>query len=171
MILTRFVLISSVVFGVSTAGALDSQTGVTAVLPNGREIHPAGNWVPLAPYPFALAVRPDGMQIAAPSIGFPFAINVVDGPLQELPTVRRMPPGSENVPEIAGEIRDIFDNHLHAVEYAVRAADPRVFIATKARSAKPKTKQEAAALHDVDNADKIRRAMEASSTFLSRPRE
>jgi hypothetical protein len=46
-----------------------AQTGVTAVLPNGREIHPAGNWIPLAPYPFAIAVRADGAQIAVPSIG------------------------------------------------------------------------------------------------------
>ena len=59
------------------APAPRAQSGVTAVLPNGREIHPAGNWIPLAPYPFALAVRPDGDQIAVPSIGFPFALNVI----------------------------------------------------------------------------------------------
>src|ERR1035437_6832200 len=77
-----------------------AQTGVTAILPNGREIHPAGNWIPLAPYPFALAVRPDGAQIAAPSIGFPFALNVVDGPAEDRPTLRRMPPGEDNDPHI-----------------------------------------------------------------------
>ena len=75
-------------------------TGVTAVLPNGREIHPAGNWIPLAPYPFALAVRPDGMQIAVPSIGFPFALNVVDRPDSPQASVTRMPPGSENDPNV-----------------------------------------------------------------------
>ena len=64
---------------------------MTAVLPNGREIHPAGNWVPLAPYPFALAVRPDGGQIAIPSIGFPFALNVVSDPAGAKPAVVRMP--------------------------------------------------------------------------------
>ncbi len=77
-----------------------AQTGVTAVLPNGREIHPAGNWIPLAPYPFALAVRPDGAQIAIPSIGFPFALNVIDAPSDPAPRVRRMPPGDNNDPAI-----------------------------------------------------------------------
>ena len=74
--------------------------GVTAVLPNGREIHPAGNWIPLAPYPFVLAVRPDGRQIAVPSIGFPFALNIIDSPDGPQPKVTRMPSGSENDPKI-----------------------------------------------------------------------
>jgi YVTN family beta-propeller protein len=79
---------------------LTAQTGVTAVLPNGREIHPAGNWIPVAPYPFALAVRPDGAQIAVPSIGFPFALNVVSDPAGSAPSVQRMPSGHENDPAI-----------------------------------------------------------------------
>ena len=79
---------------------LVAQTGVTAVLPNGREIHPAGNWIPVAPYPFALAVRPDGAQIAVPSIGFPFALNVVSDPAGPTPSVQRMPSGFENDPSI-----------------------------------------------------------------------
>lgn len=73
-----------------------SQVAPDAVLPNGRQIHPAGGWIPLAPYPFALAVRPDGLQIAAPSIGFPFALNVVDHPASDHPVVRKMPAGHEN---------------------------------------------------------------------------
>src|SRR6185437_701440 len=73
-----------------------AQSRVTAILPNGRAIHPAGNWVPLAPYPFALAVRPDGAQIAVPSIGFPFALNVIDKPSDPHPGVRRMPAGDKN---------------------------------------------------------------------------
>ena len=77
-----------------------AQTGVSAILPNGREVHPAGNWVPLAPYPFSLAVRGDGAQVAAPSIGFPFALNVVDGPLDAHPAVRRLPAGEESDPAI-----------------------------------------------------------------------
>jgi YVTN family beta-propeller protein len=77
-----------------------AQAGVTAILPNGREIHPAGNWIPLAPYPFALAVRPDGQQIAVPSIGFPFALNIIDSPDSAQPKVTRMPAGSENDPKI-----------------------------------------------------------------------
>jgi YVTN family beta-propeller protein len=79
---------------------LPAQTGVTAVLPNGREIHPAGNWIPVAPYPFALAVRAAGAEIAVPSIGFPFALNVITGPSGASPSVRRMPAGSQNDPSI-----------------------------------------------------------------------
>lgn len=82
------------------APAVVAQTGVTAVLPNGREIHPAGNWIPLAPYPFALAVRPDGAQIAVPSIGFPFALNVIEQPVGPSRSVRRMPATPENDPAI-----------------------------------------------------------------------
>lgn len=99
MILARLFPLLAVAF-ISSLGSAAAQTGVTAVLPNGREIHPAGNWLPLAPYPFALAVSPNGAQIAVPSIGFPFAINVVDRPQDEQPSVRRFPPGGENVPEI-----------------------------------------------------------------------
>ena len=80
---------------------LSAQSGVTAVLPNGREIHPAGNWISVAPYPFALAVRPDGAQIAVPSIGFPFALNVISDPASTAPSVQRMPSGFENDPAIA----------------------------------------------------------------------
>ena len=82
------------------AATLPAQTGVTATLPNGRSIHPAGNWIPLAPYPFAVALRPDGQQAAAPSIGFPFALNVIDQPATPNPHVRRMPDGEQNDPSI-----------------------------------------------------------------------
>ncbi|HTB95427.1 MAG TPA: bifunctional YncE family protein/alkaline phosphatase family protein [Terracidiphilus sp.] len=84
----------------SNGPAARSQANVTAVLPNGREIHPAGNWISLAPYPFALAVRPDGEEIAIPSIGFPFALNVVDHPESLDPQVRRMPSGENDDPAI-----------------------------------------------------------------------
>jgi YVTN family beta-propeller protein len=82
------------------ADRLSAQSGVTAVLPNGREIHPAGDWIPLAPYPFALAMRRDGAQIAIPSIGFPFALNVIADPAGPRPSVLRMPAGEENDPAI-----------------------------------------------------------------------
>ncbi len=54
----------------------------------------------MAPYPFALAVRPDGAEIAVPSIGFPFALNVIERPGSAAPAVVRMPAGSENDPKI-----------------------------------------------------------------------
>jgi YVTN family beta-propeller protein len=94
----RFLLLcaTATVFPLS----VPSQTGVTAVLPNGREIHPAGNWIPVAPYPFALSVRPDGAQIAVPSIGFPFALNVIDDPTSSSPLVRRWPATGGNDPSV-----------------------------------------------------------------------
>lgn len=79
---------------------IEAQSGVSAVLPNGRDIHPVGAWIPLAPYPFALAVRADGRQLAVPSIGFPFALNVIDTPTDGRPTVRRMPGGDKNDPNV-----------------------------------------------------------------------
>lgn len=79
---------------------LNAQTSVSATLPNGRVIHPAGNWIPLAPYPFALALRPGDGQIAVPSIGFPFALNIVDDPAGANPAVKRMPAKSESDPAI-----------------------------------------------------------------------
>jgi YVTN family beta-propeller protein len=79
---------------------LRAETGIVATLPNGRVIHPAGNWIPLAPYPFALALRPGGHQIAAPSIGFPFALNVIDDPAGSNPAVKRMPAGEKRDPAI-----------------------------------------------------------------------
>ncbi len=75
-------------------GATPGSIPVTAVLPNGREIHPAGNWIPLAPYPFAIAVSPNGAQVAVPSIGFPFALNIVSLPDTAKATVTRMPAGT-----------------------------------------------------------------------------
>ena len=77
-----------------------TQTSIQAILPNGRQIRPAGNWIPLAPYPFAIALKPDGSQVAIPSIGFPFALNVIDHPDTPAPSVRRMPNGEDSDPAI-----------------------------------------------------------------------
>jgi len=74
----------------STSGAA-IQTGVEAILPNGRQIRPAGAWIPLASYPFAIALKPDGSEAAVPSIGFPFALNVIGHPDSVSPTVQRFP--------------------------------------------------------------------------------
>ena len=72
-----------------------------AVLPNGRRITPRGIWIPTAPYPFTLALRPDGKQLAIPSVGWPFSLNVLDVSilrerLFRLRTQRQIPPGSKN---------------------------------------------------------------------------
>ncbi len=76
-----------------------------ATLPNGRDITPAGLWVPTAPYPFTLAVRPDGRQLAIPSVGWPFSLNVLDVQsgrrrLFRLRSRRQIPPGHKNEPTV-----------------------------------------------------------------------
>lgn len=96
----QIALVVTLLFVLAKPSTLFSETGITATLPNGRQIHPAGNWIPLAPYPFALAERPDGRQIAVPSIGFSFALNVITDPSGERPEVLRMPAGSTNDPAI-----------------------------------------------------------------------
>ena len=71
---------------------------------------------------------------------------------------------------LAGELPGIFDSSPHMEPFVARAADPRVFIAAKARAAKPKTKAEAAALLDVDDADEIRKEIEKSPAQLRKPK-
>lgn len=81
------------------------------VLPNGRELRPAGKWIQVAPYPFALAVQPGGGQVVLPSIGWPFALNVIDGRTAEgsgraaltsrdTGRFRQLPPGRKNDPDV-----------------------------------------------------------------------
>ena len=93
-------LLPLMMMSVCCVSAQTAQTGVRAVLPNGRVITPTGTWMTVAPYPFALSVRPDGAQMAVPSVGFPFALNVIDGPETATPAVHRMPAGEKNDPAI-----------------------------------------------------------------------
>ena len=73
---------------------------VRATLPSGRLVTPLGDWVTLAPFPFALAVRPDGEQLAVPSLGFPFALNTVDKPYAAERKVSRIPPGVKSSDDV-----------------------------------------------------------------------
>jgi YVTN family beta-propeller protein len=73
---------------------------VKATLPNGRLIAPAGAWVTVAPFPFALTVRPDGKQLVTPSLGFPFALNIVDHLDSSARRVTQIPPGFRNADEV-----------------------------------------------------------------------
>jgi len=93
---------ASLLLASAVALPLFGQSGITAVLPNGRQIRPVGNWIEVAPYPFAIAVKPDGTEAAVPSIGFPFALNVISQPDASNATVRRLPGGDkrENDPSI-----------------------------------------------------------------------
>ena len=69
----------------------------TTTIPNGRQITPAGDWISVAPFPFALALRPDGQQLIAPSLGFPFALNIIDRPASADRKVAQIPPGFRSV--------------------------------------------------------------------------
>lgn len=82
------------------AGLACAQDAVKSTLPNGRQIDPVGKWISVAPYPFALAVRPDGKQVAVPSIGFPFALNVIDYPASDHPKTERFPKTETNDPAV-----------------------------------------------------------------------
>jgi YVTN family beta-propeller protein len=78
---------------------------VSATLPNGRTISPEGSWLKVAPYPYTLAVRPDGGQLVVPSIGWPFSFNIVEDPARierggSTLAARRIPLGRKNDPEI-----------------------------------------------------------------------
>lgn len=72
---------------------------VTAILPNGRKITPIGDWIPVAPFPFSIALRPDGNQLVAPSLGFPFALNIIDRPTHADRKARQIPEGYLSEPD------------------------------------------------------------------------
>lgn len=69
------------------------------VLPNGRVITPTGRQIETAPFPFSLAVRPDGQQVVAAAVGWPFSLNVIDDPTG-VARYRRYPQGAKNDPAI-----------------------------------------------------------------------
>ena len=72
---------------------------------------------------------------------------------------------------LSGEMTGIFDSAPRLEPFEAQAADKRVFDRAKARFAKPKTKEEAAELHDVDDADAIRKEIEKSGARLHRPKD
>lgn len=73
---------------------------VEARLPNGRLIVPQGDWIKLAPFPFAVAVRADGQQLVIPSVGWPFSLNVVELPGTPYARVKRIPNSKDSVPDV-----------------------------------------------------------------------
>ena len=81
------------------AGAAET-LAQSATLPNGRRVTPAGETIQLAPFPFAMTMRPDGKQIVAASIGWPFSLNIIDASGSGTGGVQRIPPGSTNDPKV-----------------------------------------------------------------------
>ncbi len=69
-------------------------------LPNGRLITPQGAWLTVAPFPFALAVRPDGQQIVLPCIGYPFSLSIIDHPDSAEPRITTIPATTKNDPHV-----------------------------------------------------------------------
>lgn len=76
-----------------------------------------------------------------------------------------------NLHALASEITGIFAERPHTEPFLPQPADPKVFVAAKARLAKPKTKEEAAALHDMDDASEIRKEVEKSTGKLHRHKD
>jgi hypothetical protein len=80
--------------------------------------------------------------------------------------------GSLNLEDaLAGQMTGIFDTVPHLEPFVAVPSDARVFDPAKAKFAKPKTKEEAAALRDVDDADEIRKEMEKSAGKLHKPKD
>jgi YVTN family beta-propeller protein len=78
--------------------------------------------------------------------------------------------GSLNLEDaLAGELSGIFTATPHLEPFTVVASDVRVFDPAKAKVARPKTKQEAAELKDMDDAPAIQRQMESTKDQLRKP--
>jgi hypothetical protein len=71
---------------------------------------------------------------------------------------------------LAGELTGIFTATPHTEEFTLQPSDTRAFDPTKAKLARPKTKQEAASLRDMDNSEEIQEQMEKTKGKLHRPR-
>jgi YVTN family beta-propeller protein len=80
--------------------AVAAASSIEARLPNGRLITPEGAWITVAPFPFALALRPDGQQIALPCIGWPFSLSIIDHPDSDQPRVTTIPATGKNDPDV-----------------------------------------------------------------------
>jgi len=71
---------------------------------------------------------------------------------------------------LAGEITGIFSATPHLEPFKALPSDLRVFDPAKAYIARPKTKKEADALHNMDDSNEIRKGMEKSAGSLSMPK-
>lgn len=70
------------------------------VLPNGRLLTPIGTTEYLGPFPFTMTMSPSGRQIVAPSIGWPYALNIIDNPSSAHPRIHRIPKGGKSLPSV-----------------------------------------------------------------------
>jgi hypothetical protein len=72
---------------------------------------------------------------------------------------------------LAGEFTGIFSPTPHLNPYPLQPSDLRAFDPTKAKLAKPKTKEEAASLRDMDNSEEIRQHMEKTKSRLRKSKD
>ena len=72
---------------------------------------------------------------------------------------------------LAGEITGVFDTAAHIAPFVYQPSDLKVFDPAKAKFAKPKTKEEAAQLRDIDDPDEIREELERSAGRLHRSKD
>ena len=70
---------------------------------------------------------------------------------------------------LAGDFTGVFTTKPNLATFTYLPSDTRVFDPAKARIAKPKTKQEAAALRDMDDAPVIQKQLEKNKSKLHRP--
>ena len=71
---------------------------------------------------------------------------------------------------LAGEFTEAFTTTPHTEAFAWQPSDVNVFDPTKAKFAKPKTKQEAAELRDMDDSSEIQKQLEKDKSRLRRPK-
>src|SRR5271163_2003756 len=90
------------IISASAAAPATDAGQLSATLPNGRRITPAGGWIKVAPFPYTLAIRPDGNQVVVPSIGWPFSLNIIDHPgsAAAKTSVERIPAARKNDPQL-----------------------------------------------------------------------
>ena len=77
----------------------------TTVIPNGRLLTPLGNTSRIAPHPYGLVLSPDGTTaITANSGTKPFSISILEGIGTESLSVRQIPEGADNEPDLLGAV-------------------------------------------------------------------
>jgi hypothetical protein len=74
---------------------------------------------------------------------------------------------------LAGQVTGIFDTKTDKKPFVALPSDKRVFDPAKARIAKPKTKEEAAALLDMDDSPAIQKELEKekANNSLTKPKD
>ncbi|MBP6827294.1 MAG: hypothetical protein KA165_12100 [Saprospiraceae bacterium] len=76
------------------------------IIPNGRVVKPMGRTVRIAPHPYGLALSPDGsVAVTANSGNRPFSITILENPASGQPTLRQVPEGPMNDPNL---LEDVF---------------------------------------------------------------